>query len=202
MRLAVFASGSGSNAEVILRAAAGGDLGGSVDLVVTNRPDAGVLDRAARFGIPTHVIPEGSFADAEHVLGVLSDHGVDTIALAGYLKLVPIPLVQAFRNRIVNVHPALLPAFGGHGMYGMNVHRAVIESGARWSGATLHFVDETYDTGPIILQAPVPVFSDDTPESLAARVLTVEHRLYPQALRLLAQERLRIDGRRVHIVSD
>lgn len=170
MRLAVFASGSGSNAEVILRAVASGDVAGSVELVVTNRPDAGVLGRADRFGVPTHVIPYGKHADADHILGVLAAHNVDTIALAGYLKLVPTRLVQSFRHRIINVHPALLPAFGGHGMYGMNVHRAVIESGVRWSGATLHFVDESYDTGPIILQAPVPVLPDDTPEMLLSLI--------------------------------
>src|SRR5690625_4014086 len=127
MRLAVFASGSGSNAEVILRAVASGDVAGTVELVVTNRPDAGVLDRADRFGVPPHVIPAGKFADGDHILGVLAAHDVDTIALAGYLKLVPTPLVRHFRHRIINVHPALLPAFGGHGVYRMIVPRLKIE---------------------------------------------------------------------------
>jgi folate-dependent phosphoribosylglycinamide formyltransferase PurN len=142
------------------------------------------MQRAAAAGVPAHVIPTKD-RDTEDVardtLELLEQHEIDVIYLAGYLKKIPLPVVERFRRRILNVHPALLPAFGGQGMYGMNVHRAVIVSGARISGPTVHYADEEYDRGPIIAQWPVPVKSGDTPEQLAARVLRAEHRLYPIA---------------------
>nr|WP_243665078.1 phosphoribosylglycinamide formyltransferase [Rhodothermus marinus] len=121
------------------------------------------------------------------MLEVLRAHDVELVALAGYLKKIPDNVVAAYRNRILNIHPSLLPAFGGPGMYGRRVHEAVLNYGVRWTGATVHLVDEEYDHGPIVLQEPVPVLPDDTPETLAARVLEVEHRLYPEALRLFAE---------------
>jgi folate-dependent phosphoribosylglycinamide formyltransferase PurN len=124
----------------------------------------------------------------------LREHAIDLIVLAGYVRLVPTEVVRSYHGRIVNVHPALLPAFGGQGMYGMHVHRAVLASGARVSGATVHFVDEHYDQGPIIAQWPVPVFGDDTEHSLAARVLHVEHLLFPRAVEALAAGRVQLDA--------
>ena len=206
LRLAVFASGGGSNLQAILDAARAGSLRAEVVLVVADRATAGALDRAARHGVPTAVLRPADFADADAfgraMLGVLEEHGVTFIALAGYLRKIPDAVVRAFRHRIVNVHPSLLPAFGGPGFYGRRVHEAALAHGVRWSGATVHLVDEGYDTGPIVLQEPVRVEPGDTPETLAARILEVEHRLYPDALRLFADGRVRLDGRTVHIEND
>ena len=152
------------------------------------------------------VVGAADFAGPEEFGGALLEaldrHGVTFVALAGYLKHVPVAVVRAFRHRMLNVHPSLLPAFGGPGFYGRRVHEAALDYGVRWSGATVHLVDEAYDTGPIVLQDVVPVRPDDTPDALAARVLAVEHRLYPEALRLFAEGRTRVEGRRVHISDD
>ncbi len=207
LRLAVFASGGGSNLGAILSAIDAGDLGATVALVVTDREGCGALDRAAARGIASAVIapqavapPEASGESfAARLLVALREHEVGAIALAGYLKRIPPEVVAAYRHRILNVHPSLLPAFGGAGMYGARVHRAVLAYGARYSGATVHMVDADFDTGPVVLQETVPVLADDTPEALAARVLAAEHQIFPRALALLAAGRLRVDGRLVHI---
>ena len=203
MRLTVFASGSGSNFEAIAQAVERGALPATVALCLSNRPEAGVFERARRFGVPTEALDPSDFGEeaayAAALLDLLRRYDVTFIALAGYLRKIPPEVVEAFAGRIANVHPALLPAFGGRGMYGRRVHEAVIAYGVRWSGATVHLVDSDYDTGPIVLQEPVPVRPDDTPEALAARVLEVEHRLYPEALRLFAEGRIAVEGRRVRI---
>lgn len=203
LSVAIFASGRGSNFQSILDAVDNGDLDLDIVCCVSDRNDAGALDLAAARDIPGIVLHsreykhEASYEEA--LMGALDDHGVNFIVLAGYLKKIPVVVIERYRNRILNVHPALLPAFGGKGMYGRRVHEAVVEYGVHWTGATIHLVEEAYDTGPIVLQEPVPVFPDDTPEDVAARVLEVEHRLYPEALRLFAQHRVEIDGRRVRI---
>jgi phosphoribosylglycinamide formyltransferase-1 len=170
---------------------------------VSNHSDAGALTRAERAGVPTAVVDPAEYADPDAfgraLLGVLSDHDVTFAALAGYMIKVPPNVVDAYRGRMTNLHPALLPAFGGQGMYGRHVHEAVIEYGVHWSGVTVHLVDEEYDHGPIVLQEPVPVYADDTPEALADRVKAVEHRLYPEALRFFAEGRVHVDGRTVRI---
>jgi phosphoribosylglycinamide formyltransferase-1 len=205
MHLAVFASGSGSNLEAILHAIEAGRLPASVALVVSNRADAFALERARTRGISAATLDPTAFADEVTYLDalreILASHRVEFIALAGYMKKIPAPLVVEYRGRMLNVHPALLPAFGGPGMYGQRIHRAVIAYGVRWTGVTVHLVDESYDTGPVVLQEPVAVLPDDTPESLAARVLQVEHRLYPEALALFATDRIRVEGRRVFITA-
>lgn len=191
LRVAVFASGGGSNLQALLdhfqdRA----DAAARVALVISDRQDAGALARAAAAGLPSRVIAvsrRDAAAVADETLAALARERIDLIALAGYLRLVPEPVVQAFRGRTINVHPALLPAFGGQGMYGMRVHRAVLAAGCFVSGATVHYVDERYDEGGIIAQWPVPVLRDDSPDTLAARVLRVEHMLYPAALALVAR---------------
>ncbi len=204
MRLAVFASGSGTNFQAILNAIEAGMLSAQVVLCVSDRATAGALERARSRNIPIAILPPNEFptetAFGEALLAVLKQHAVDFVALAGYLKKIPDNVVAAYRNRILNVHPSLLPAFGGPGMYGRRVHEAVLNYGVRWTGATVHLVDEMYDHGPIVLQEPVPVYPDDTPETLAARVLKVEHRLYPEALQLFAEGRIVIDGRHVRIL--
>lgn len=206
MRLAVFASGGGSNLQAILDAVEAGTLRAEVALVVADRETAGALNRAERHGVPSVVLRPADFVDGETfgraLLEALEKHGVTFVALAGYLKKIPETVVRAYRHRIVNIHPSLLPAFGGPGFYGRRVHEAALEHGVRWSGATVHLVDEAYDTGPIVLQEPVPVEPGDTAETLAARVLAVEHRLYPEALRLFADGRVRLDGRHVRITND
>jgi formyltetrahydrofolate-dependent phosphoribosylglycinamide formyltransferase len=179
MRVAVAVSGRGSNLEALLRAL-GADAPAQVVLVVSNRADAGALDRAREYGVPAEVLSDP--ADASEWLDRLAHHRVDLLVLAGYLKLVPAAVIARYRDRILNVHPALLPAFGGPGMYGHHVHEAVLASGARESGATVHLVDEVYDQGRILAQARVPVLPGDTAETLAARVLGIEHRLLPAAV--------------------
>lgn len=176
MRVAVLASGGGTNLQALLDACHAGTPA-RVVLVVSDKPDAGALARARAGGVETHHLANP--ADGAALVRVLTERRVDLVVLAGYLKLVPADVVQAFDGRMINIHPALLPAFGGHGMYGLRVHRAVLESGATLSGASVHLVNAEYDRGPIVAQWPVPVKPGDTPESLAARVLEVEHRLLP-----------------------
>ena len=185
MRIAVLASGHGSNLQALLDALTD-DASAEVTLVIANRADAGALGRARRAGVATAVTREDG-QDASGLIQVLRTAAIDLVVLAGYLKRVPDAVVSAFRNRIINIHPALLPAFGGHGLYGHRVHAAVLASGARVSGATVHLVDEQYDHGRILAQWPVPVRVDDTPETLAARVLAVEHRLLPCVVRACAR---------------
>ncbi len=174
MRIAVAASGRGSNLEALLHALGPG-APARVVLVLSNRADAGALSRAAGHGVPAEVLADPF--DGTEWLERLERHAVDLVVLAGYVKLVPPWVIDRFRGRILNVHPALLPAFGGKGMYGRRVHQAVLASGARESGATVHLVDEVYDRGAILAQARVPVLPGDDADRLAARVLEAEHRL-------------------------
>jgi phosphoribosylglycinamide formyltransferase 1 len=180
---AVFASGGGSNLQSLLDAESRG-APWRIRLLVTDREGVGALDRASAAGVESRVVPvAGRSADevGEETLALLSAAGIGVIFLAGYLRLVPRAVVSAYARRILNVHPALLPAFGGQGMWGRHVHEAVLAAGCRVTGATVHFVDERYDEGTIVAQWPVPVLPGDSTASLAARVLVVEHRLYPLA---------------------
>jgi formyltetrahydrofolate-dependent phosphoribosylglycinamide formyltransferase len=179
MRVAVAVSGRGTNLEALLRAL-GPEAPARVVLVLSNRADAPALERASGRGIATAALRD--HGDGPEWLSTLERHGVELLVLAGYLRLVPAEVIARYRGRILNVHPALLPAFGGQGMYGRRVHEAVLASGARESGATVHLVDEVYDRGAILGQARVPVLPGDDPESLAARVLEAEHRLLPAAV--------------------
>jgi len=177
-RIAILASGGGSNLQALLDHFAGAARhAGEVVWVGSNLASAGALARAQRAGVHTAVVNEPSNSDA--MLSALDAVGAELLVLAGYLKLVPPAVVRAFHGRMLNVHPALLPAFGGPGMYGERVHAAVMASGATISGATVHFVDEDFDRGAIIAQWPVPVLAGDTASSLADRVLRIEHRLFP-----------------------
>lgn len=196
-RIAVLASGAGSNLQAIIdyldsRPDAGRP---AVALVASDRPGAGALDRAERRGIPTALLRSKPAPHGGDLLALVREHDIDFIALAGYLRLLPREILEEFPSRVVNVHPALLPEFGGPGMYGERVHRAVLASGARVSGATVHYVDEEYDHGDILAQWPVPVLADDSVHSLAARVLKVEHVLYPRVVDAVASGRWRFDRR-------
>jgi formyltetrahydrofolate-dependent phosphoribosylglycinamide formyltransferase len=183
VRVAVLVSGGGTNLQALLDA-----LHDSPDArvtrVISSNPHAGALRRAGAAGVPTTVLRNP--ADADELLAAL--HDAQLVVLAGYVKLVPRAAVVQFRNRMINIHPALLPDFGGAGMYGHHVHAAVLASGARESGATIHFVDEVFDRGPIIAQQRVPVEPGDTPETLGARVLAVEHELLPRVVLDLARK--------------
>jgi len=192
MRVVVFASGGGSNFQTLIDRSEDTEEGIVMAGLVASRPGTGAEARARRHGIPVFVASEGDPGatrpdEARRLIERLDGLDADLIVLAGYLRLVPELLVRRWWGRIVNVHPALLPAFGGSGMYGRRVHEAVLASGARITGVTVHFVDERYDRGPIIAQWPVPVLDDDTPEMLARRVLEVEHRLLPDVVAALVR---------------
>jgi formyltetrahydrofolate-dependent phosphoribosylglycinamide formyltransferase len=190
-RVAVLASGRGSNLRALHEFLAHdkASRGVRIVLVLADRPDAGALTFAAEHGIAAITMDEGT-GESVGLAMQLKDHKIDLVVLAGFLKLVPSGVVRAYRGRILNVHPGLLPAFGGKGMYGKKVHEAVLASGTRITGVTVHFVDEHYDRGPIIAQWPVPVFGDDTVETLQARVLRVEHMLLPRAVAAVARKQI------------
>mmetsp|Transcript_3352 Transcript_3352/g.7489 ORF Transcript_3352/g.7489 Transcript_3352/m.7489 type:complete len:290 (-) Transcript_3352:719-1588(-) len=194
-RLAVFVSGGGSNFRAIHRAIHEGRINASVELVVSDKSACGAVDYAREHGIATVRYPDKDAPAGDAGLGRLlatlrEERAIDFVVLAGYLKMVPPEVVRAFPRGMLNMHPALLPAFGGKGYYGMNVHRAVVESGARFSGATVHFVDEEYDRGPIVAQACVAVSPEDTPEQVAAKVLKREHELFPHVVAALCDGRI------------
>lgn len=190
-RVAVFASGGGTNLQSLLDRLNGRPSSGAeVVLVVSDRAGVRALERAARAGVAAAVLPVAGRPPADaaaETAALLAAHEVDVIALAGYLRLVPATVIERYRGRILNIHPALLPSFGGKGMYGLNVHRAVLEAGCTVTGATVHHVTERYDEGRPVAQWPVPVRPGDEPQTLAARVLRVEHVLYPLAIERLAR---------------
>ena len=202
VRIAVLLSGEGTSFENLCERIDAGEVPAEVALVIASNTKAGGLRRAERRGIPALAVPRRAFAsnaafnDALHA--ELGNHEIDLALLLGFLSV--FELRGKYDGRTINVHPALIPAFCGPGMYGHHVHEAVLAAGVKISGATVHFADDHYDTGPIILQEAVPVQDDDTPESLAARVQQVERRLVPEAIRLFAAGRLAIDGRKVRIL--
>ncbi|MDR0306648.1 MAG: phosphoribosylglycinamide formyltransferase [Chitinispirillales bacterium] len=201
LRCAVFASGGGSNFQALLDRRTKGDLHVDFVLMIGNNSKAAAFDRARSNNIPALHLAPSHFDDEESYAQALTDAlveaKVELIVLAGYMKKFPSRIVKEYHNRIVNIHPALLPAFGGKGMYGINVHKAVLEYGAKVSGITVHFVDEEYDHGPVIMQAAVPVLDDDNVETLAARVLEAEHQNYWVAVEAIAQGQIRVIGREV-----
>jgi phosphoribosylglycinamide formyltransferase-1 len=205
MNIAVFASGRGSNFLAILNAIQSGALSARVALLLSNNANAGALETARERNIPALHVSEKQFQSTEYfsaaVLDVLHKNNVDFIALAGYLKKIPPVVVRQYRNRILNVHPALLPKFGGPGMYGHHVHEAVIAAREPISGATVHLVDEEFDRGPIVLQKSVAVSPSDSPETLAQKVLAIEHEIYPIALTAFAEKRVQIEGNTVWLKS-
>lgn len=200
LKIAVLASGSGSNLQAIIDEIKSGFLPVELALVLSDKPQAYALQRAEAAGVPTKVLLPADFASREdydaELVRLLKASGAEAVALAGYMRLVTPVFLQAFPHRVLNIHPALLPSFSGlHGQ------RQAFEYGVKVAGCTVHFVDEGMDSGPIILQAPVPVLEDDDADSLAARILEQEHIIYPLALRLLAEGKLHIEGRRVRIAE-
>lgn len=197
--------GRGSNLGALIDGGASGDAAYRIAIVIGTRADAPAIERARSAGVHAAIVSPRKYEEDEAgygaaVLRLLRAHRVGLICLAGYMRRLPAEVVAEFKGRVMNIHPALLPLFGGQGMYGERVHEAVLESGMKVSGCTVHFVDEEYDTGPIIVQATVPVEEDDTPETLGQRVLAEEHQAYVRAVRLFAHDRLRIQGRRVCVL--
>ena len=200
--MAILASGRGSNLQAIIDAVEAGTLHAKIVAVISNKKEAPALERARRHGLTVLFVdpkpyagrPDNREAYDRELLDVLRRHEVDLVLLAGYMKIVTPVLVEAFANRMMNIHPSLLPSFPG-----LDVQKKAIEWGCKVAGCTVHFVTEGIDEGPIILQAAVPILDDDTPDTLAARILEQEHQIYPQAVQLFAEERLRVNGRRVFI---
>lgn len=203
IRIAVLVSGQGrgSNMQAIIDACDAGRINGKVAVVIGVRNDAPAIERARSQGITTLAISPKDFSQVQHydqaIFDALQSYEIDLVCLAGYMRLLGQQTIQHYHNRIMNVHPALIPSFCGKGMYGHHVHEAVIDRGVKFTGVTVHFVNEVYDDGPIILQAVVPVEDNDTPETVAARVLDAEHETYARAVALFADRKLTVEGRRV-----
>ncbi|MFI5251861.1 MAG: phosphoribosylglycinamide formyltransferase [Bacteroidota bacterium] len=206
LKIAVFASGRGSNFVAILQAIERGEIpGAAIVIVISNNSSAGALQLARDHNIAAVHISCKQYASDEDftkaLQSLLHEHGVNFIVLAGYMKKIYPRIIKEYQNRIINIHPALLPAFGGEGMYGRYVHEAVLAAKTAVTGATVHLVDNEYDHGAIVLQRSIPVACDDTPESLAKKVLRIEHELYPEVLKLFAAGRVEINGRQVFIIG-
>ncbi|AEE96813.1 phosphoribosylglycinamide formyltransferase [Mahella australiensis] len=202
-RIGVLVSGGGTNLQAIMDKIDEGYIDAEIAVVISNRKDAYALERAKAAGIDARYVVRKDYESDEQrdyaMMRILEDHAVDLVVLAGYLGILSKPFIDAYRLRIINVHPSLIPAFCGKGFYGHHVHQAVLDYGVKVSGATVHFVDEGIDAGPIILQKAVEVKDDDTADTLAARVLEVEHELLPKAVKLFLEGRLSVSGRHVHL---
>jgi len=198
LRIGVLASGGGTNLQAIIDRCQDHSLDAEIAVVICNNPDAGSLDRAAKAGIATQCINHRDFSEREAfdrtVVNALQGAGVELVVLAGFMRIITQTFIDAYPNRVINIHPALLPSFPG-----LHVQQQAIDYGARFSGCTVHFVDGGVDTGPIIIQAVVPILQDDTADTLAARILEQEHRSYPRAIQLIAEGRVHVDGRKVTI---
>ncbi|MBE9486027.1 MAG: phosphoribosylglycinamide formyltransferase [Chloroflexi bacterium] len=200
MRLGVLASGGGTNLQSIIDQCQSEQIDAEIVLVLSNNPDAGALARAEGAELPHRCINHRDFADREtfdqQVIAALQEAGVELVVLAGFMRIISKVFLVAFPHRIINIHPSLLPAFPG-----LHAQKKALEYGARFSGCTVHFVDDGVDSGPIILQAAVPILDDDTEDSLSGRILQQEHKIYPQAIQLIAENRVRIEDRRVKILD-
>ena len=196
IRLAVLISGGGTTLQNLIDRIADGRLAAEIVAVISSRADAYGIERADKAGLAVSLVDRRR---PDHIWDVVRSYRPQLVCLAGWLHLLPIP--DDFRHRVLNIHPALLPAFGGKGMYGHRVHEAAIAAGVKVSGCTVHFADNTYDTGPILVQKCVPVHDGDSPESLAVRVFAAECEAYPEAIQLVAEKRVRIEGRRAVIVG-
>ncbi|MGI6384054.1 MAG: phosphoribosylglycinamide formyltransferase [bacterium] len=204
IRMGVLVSGSGTILQSFIDAAARNELGAEIAVVISNRPESYALERAGQNGIPAVLIDNRDYSDREsferRMIDELDAHGVELVFMAGFLRVLTPFFVEHYNGRLINAHPALLPAFGGAGFYGSRVHKAVLEAGVKFSGCTAHFVTAETDAGPIIAQSIVEVMDDDTPEKLGARVLKAEHALYPKVVRLFAEGRLKREMNRVIVI--
>ncbi len=202
LKLAVLASGNGTDLQSIIDAIKKKKINAEIRIVISNNSNAYALERARQNGIKALHLSHKQFATPEEfdeaLIAVLQEEKVDLVCLAGYMKKLASVVVRIFKNKIINIHPALLPAFGGEGMFGIHVHEAVIKSGVKITGVSVHFVDEVYDHGAIIYQKAVPVRDDDTPESLQKRVLKVEHEVYPLVVGLFAEGKIEVKDGKVY----
>ena len=204
VRIGVLASGGGTNLQCIIDSCERGEIDGDVVVVISNVPEAFALERARKHGIDAFAFPHKNLTREQHeadIIECLEQHKVDLVCLAGYLRMLTPMMIDKYAGRLMNTHPALLPSFGGSGMHGLNVHKAVLDYGCKVSGCTIHFVTLDVDGGPIILQKSVPVQEGDTAETLQERVLKEEHKLYPRAIQLFATGKLKIDGRRCRVLE-
>ncbi len=205
LKIGVLVSGGGTNLQAIIDACQTNVIRGEVVVVISNRENAYALQRAGKHKIDALYIDRKDFVTnqdyARRLVEEMEQRDVELICLAGFLLLIDPFFITKYKNRIMNIHPALLPAFGGKGMYGKHVHQAVLEYGCKVSGVTVHFINENYDQGAVILQETVKVLDNDTPETLASRILVEEHKIYPQAIKLFAEKRLDIKDRKVRIIE-
>lgn len=204
VRIGVLISGGGSNLQSLIESIEEGNINGEISLVVSNKKDAYGLERAEKAGIKNIYLNRKDFSTEDeynlHLIEKLKGAGVELVVLAGYLRVLSKDFIKAYKNRIINIHPSLIPSFCGRGYYGRKVHQAAIEYGVKVSGATVHFVDEGTDTGPIIMQEVVRVYPEDNAEDLQKRVLKEEHRLLAEAVRLFCEARIKVEGRKVSIL--
>lgn len=201
LKVGVLVSGNGTNLQAIIDKSETGEIPAKVAVVISNKEDAYALQRAAKHSIPNFVIKPREFPDRrsyeQKMIDVLKIHEVELVVLAGFMKILSPHFIGAFRNKIINIHPSLIPAFCGKEFYGMRVHQAVIDYGVKITGATVHFVDENIDAGPIIIQKAVEVKDNDTAETIALKVHQIEHQILPEAIRLFAEGKIKIVGRKV-----
>jgi len=203
IKLAVLASGEGTDLQSVIDASEKNEIDAKVVVVISDRENAFALERAKKHKIDAYFVDPKNKNREEHekeVSEIIDNYNADLIVLAGYLRMLTPYFISKYRNKIINIHPALLPFFGGKGMYGGRVHKAVLDSGMKISGCSVHFVDETIDGGPIIIQKAVEIKDDDTAETLASRVLEEEHKILPKAIQLFAEKRLRIEGKKVRVL--
>ncbi|MBS6626743.1 MAG: phosphoribosylglycinamide formyltransferase [Veillonella sp. oral taxon 780] len=197
-RLALFGSGRGSNGEAIYKAIEAGYIEGEIVLIISDRPNVGIVEKGCAWHIPVHIVEPANYgteaAWTQAMLDLLQEYEVEGILLAGYMRILPPTFVQTYRGNILNIHPSLLPAFTG-----LQAQKQALLKGVKYTGCTVHFVDEGMDTGPIIVKAVVPVYEDDTVDTLSTRILHEEHRIYPEAVRLFCEDALNIVGSRVVI---
>lgn len=205
-RIAVLVSGGGTGLQTIIDGCASGYIPAEICLVLSSAKKAYAIERAKKAGIPTAIIAKRDYPDEDACQAArheaITAAAPDFIVLSGYLGIVPAKTVSEYKNRIINIHPALIPSFNGRGMYGLHVHQAALDYGVKVTGVTIHIVDEGVDTGPIMLQEAVPVMDNDTAEVLQQRVMLTEHRLLPLAVKLMAEDRVMIEGRKVKIIQE
>jgi len=203
-RIAVLVSGSGTNLQAIINQIDRGRIDAEITLVISDKVNAYGLVRAKNQNIPTYLLHEDVLKDDynQKLLDKLQSEKIDLVVLAGYLKILPAKIIEHYRNRIINIHPSLIPSFCGKGYYGLKVHEAAIEYGVKVSGATVHFVDEIADHGPIILQKSLEVTNEDDPQSLQKKVLEIEYEILPETIRLFCEDRIQVEGRRVIIKQE
>lgn len=206
INIAVLVSGGGTNMQAVIDHTEKGDINGEIKVVISSNSKAFALERAAKHHIGSFYIGKENYPDIEKrtdaIIKILEDRNIGLVILAGYMSILDSKFIDRFRNKIINIHPSLIPSFCGKGYYGQKVHQAVLDYGVKLTGATVHFVDEEADTGPVILQQAVEVKDDDTVETLATRVLEVEHQLLPKAVQLFCDGKLSLEGRRVRILAE